>query len=105
MEIATEKTKTMVISKDSVRCKLAVENKIVEYIHYGNILLGSKNISRGKVEEVSQQTNKASRVAGCLNDTIWRNRFLTMEVKTRNKTVMICTSEIRRETRSSQNIY
>lgn len=76
MIISTEKTKTIVITKEPIRCKLEIENKIIEQLmdfKYLGINLSSYG---DLVSEVKEQVTKASRVAGCLNDTIWRNRYL-----------------------------
>lgn len=46
--------------------------------------LGIKISSDGKVEkEVKHQVNKANKIAGCPNDTIFRNKFLSIETNTR----------------------
>ena len=61
MEIGAEKARSMVISKNPVRRKLAVE--IIEHIIETDYL--EKRISSvGKIEEeISHQTNEANRVA------------------------------------------
>lgn len=45
--------------------------------------LGIKSFSFGKLEERPKKTReyKANRAAGCLNDSIWKNKYLTSEQK------------------------
>ncbi|XP_030746595.1 uncharacterized protein LOC115875314 [Sitophilus oryzae] len=46
--------------------------------------LGIELSGYGDIEtEVRLQTTKAMRVAGCLNDTIWKNKYIGVEVKSR----------------------
>lgn len=70
MKISAEKTKSVVISKEPIRCKLEIDNQIIEQVmaikYLGIKLTYNNNIE----EEVKEQTLKANRIAGCLNDTI-----------------------------------
>lgn len=83
MKISPEKLKCMVISKEPIRCKLEIDTKIIEQVmkfEYLGIPISSySELDR----EVQQQIIKANRVAGCLNYTIWNNKHLQAEMKTR----------------------
>lgn len=67
--------------------------------------------SEGRVEEeVGQKRNKANRPAGCLNDTVWRNRYLKRKAKTRIykiiiRLIMSKTTEIRADTSKTQRLF
>jgi hypothetical protein len=46
--------------------------------------LGIRFSSYGNIEdEVKEQVTEANSVAGCLNDTIWRNIYIRKETKSR----------------------
>lgn len=84
MKISSSKTKCMVISSPSpIRCKLQVDDNIIEQILTFNYL-GVTIASYGDLHgEVSQQAQKATRVSGCLNQVIWKNKYLNIETKAR----------------------
>jgi hypothetical protein len=43
---------------------------------------GIKISGDGKIEEeIKHQTNKANRAAGCLNDTIWKNKYISLIIR------------------------
>jgi hypothetical protein len=74
MLISNQKTKTMVIAKQPVRCKLLDDNEIIEQTSEVNYL-GIKLTSDENTErEVSEQLMKANRIIGCLDDFVWRNK-------------------------------
>jgi hypothetical protein len=111
MKISPQKTKSMVISKEPVRCKLVTEQNITE-LTMGMKYLGIRLSSYGNIEdEVKGHVTKANRVAGCLNNTIWRNKYSRKETKTTlYKTVpvvrpiMIYTAETRPDTARTQRL-
>ena len=73
----------MTISKFPLRCKLELERKIIEQVMVIKYL-GVEITSWGSLQnEVVHQANKAARIAGCMNDIIWKNKFLNKEAKTR----------------------
>ena len=37
--------------------------------------------SRNLVKEIKTQAQKAARMTGCLNDLVWRNRYIRKETK------------------------
>lgn len=83
MKISLTKTKSMTISKLPLRCKLELERKIIEQVMTIRYL-GVELTSWGALQnEVMYQANKAARIAGCMNDIIWKNKYLNKETKTR----------------------
>lgn len=82
-KISTLKTKSMVISKNPIRCKLELEKQIIEQVMCFQYL-GFQLSSSGLLQtEILNQITKANRVSGYLNDTIWRNKYLHIEPKVR----------------------
>jgi hypothetical protein len=46
--------------------------------------LGKRLSSCGNIEvEVEDRVRKGNRVAGCLNDTTWRNKYIRKEIKSK----------------------
>jgi hypothetical protein len=46
--------------------------------------LGIDIISHGLLQdEVKGQINKANKISGCLNNTVWNNKYITRETKSR----------------------
>ena len=69
----------MTTSKTPLRCKLEVDRKIIQQVMKFKYLVISIS-GFGDVEaEVREHTQKATRIAGCLSDTIWRNRNIGTE--------------------------
>ena len=79
----------MTTSKTPLRCKLEVNKKIIQQLikfkYLGISISGFGDVKT----EVSEQTQKATRVAGCMNDTIWRNRHIGTENKSRKYKAVI----------------
>lgn len=73
----------MTTSKEPLRYKFEINWNIVEqavsFRSLGIDLSNYWNVKNG----VLQQVNKANRVAGCLGDTIWRNKHLSLKIKSR----------------------
>ncbi|XP_044749727.1 uncharacterized protein LOC123310328 [Coccinella septempunctata] len=86
MLISVEITKCM--SREPLRGKLEVDGKVIKH-----------ESSFGYLSQVA----RANKVAGCLNNTIWKNRNLRMETKTpiyktTIRPIMIYTAETRPDT-------
>lgn len=62
------------ISKHSIKCKLVVNDKIVQVSRYLGVETSSDT---HKSEEVRTQATKAARISGYLRDTIWRNKHMS----------------------------
>lgn len=81
MEISTNKTKCMCISKNPIRCKLEVNGKIIQQVMDFKYLGIHISSSRRLIDEVRTQVFKASRISGYLRDVIWKNKYLNIESK------------------------
>lgn len=109
MKISFTKTKCMTTSKMPIRCKLEVEGEIIQQVmrfrYLGIELSGYDEVE----EEGREQTVKAARAAGCLNDTIWRNKNMTTVTKTRIykmkiRPIMTYCAEIRPDTTKTKRL-
>ena len=109
MKISIAKSKCMVVSKEPRRCKLEIQRKIIEQTMNFNYL-GSGLSSNGILHtEVRKQVNKAARIAGSLNDMIWRNKYLRTETKVRIyksvvRPVLTYTSETRADSSKTKQM-
>jgi len=83
MSIAINKTKSLVVAKEPRRCKLAVNDEIVEQVMSFRYFGVEITAHQHRGSEVKNQIDKASRIAGCLKNIIWKNQFLKIEAKTR----------------------
>jgi len=83
MEISVEKTKSMVISREPIRCKLVVYDKIIEQVMSFKYLGIETTSTRSLFNEVRSQANNASRISGYLRDTIWNNKYMSTNSKVR----------------------
>lgn len=83
MIISTQKTKCMTTSKTPLRCKLEVEGKVIQQEMKFRYLGIEISVCGDVEEEVREQTTRATRVAGCLNDTVWRNKNISIQTKSR----------------------
>ncbi|XP_072158040.1 uncharacterized protein [Bemisia tabaci] len=81
MKVSAAKTKSMVVSRNPIRCKLEVDGKMIEQVmefkYLGALLTSAKDVGT----EVQDQALKAARVAGCLNEMVWRNNTWPEKVK------------------------
>ncbi|XP_044766305.1 uncharacterized protein LOC123322425 [Coccinella septempunctata] len=83
MSISISKTKSLTISKEPIRFKLALNDQPIEQVmsfEYLGIIASS---SRNTYDEVKAQVNKAARVSGCLHSTIWKNKCMSITSKAR----------------------
>ena len=109
MIISTQKTKCMTTSKVPLRCKLEVEGNVIQQ-EMKFKYLGIEISGYGDVEaEVRERTTKATRIAGCLNDTIWRNKNIEVETKARIykatvRPIMTYTAETRPDTAKTKQL-
>ena len=83
MEISTTKTKSLVISKEPIRCKLVVENHPIEQVMSFQYLGVNTTSDRNLISEVRSQTTKFNNLSGCLRDVIWKNKFMLNQNKDR----------------------
>ena len=99
----------MTTTKIPLRCKLEVKGSITQQemrFKYLEIELPGY----GDVDaEVREQTTRATKIAGCLNATIWRNKNIGLEAKSRIyktaiRPIMTCTAETRPETTKTKRL-
>lgn len=109
MTISAQKTKCMTTSKEPLRCKLEVDGQVIQQ-EMKFKYLGIDITSYGNVEdEVRQQVAKANKIAGCLNDVIWRNKHLKKHTKARVykttiRPIMTYTAETRADTARTRRL-
>lgn len=76
-------TKSMVVSKEPIRCKLAIDNHLIEQVssfnYFGVLTSRDRNITK----EVRTQANKAAIILGYLRDIIWKNKYISLQNKVR----------------------
>ncbi|XP_055380820.1 uncharacterized protein LOC129611625 [Condylostylus longicornis] len=109
MEISVEKTKNMVISKNPLRCKLAVYEKSIEQVMEFKYLGALITSSRDLTKEVKTQATKASSISGYLKDVIWKNKHMNIRSKTRIyktciRPIITYAIESRADTKKTENI-
>lgn len=81
--ISHKKSICMTTSIEPKRCKLELDGKIIQQ-EMTFKYLGIDLTNYGNVEqEVRKRVIKGNQIAGCLNDTIWKNKHLQIETKTR----------------------
>ncbi|XP_060524527.1 uncharacterized protein LOC132700944 [Cylas formicarius] len=109
MTISAQKTKCMTTSKEPLRCKLEVDGQVIQqemkFKYLGIDITSYVNV----VDEVRQQVAKANKVAGCLNDVIWRNKHLKKHTevrvcKTTIRPIMTYTAETRSDTAKTSRL-
>ncbi|XP_055372045.1 uncharacterized protein LOC129606020 [Condylostylus longicornis] len=83
MKISVSKTKSMTISKDSLRCKLAIDGTIIEQVMSFNYLGVEVTSDRDSNREVRAQASKGAAISGYLRDVIWSNRYMLLDNKIR----------------------
>lgn len=110
MKVSAAKTKSMVVSRNPIRCKLEVDGKMIEQVmefkYLGALLTSAKDLGT----EVRDQALKAARVAGCLNEMVWRNKYMARESKVRVyktivRPVLTFATETRAETKRTKQQF
>lgn len=79
MQLSTAKTKSMVISKLPVRCKLVVDNLPIEQALEFSYLGTTITSYQSRTEEIQHQINKANRIVGALRQIILNNKYMSIE--------------------------
>ena len=83
LKISSKKTESLIISKEPLKCNLQVNNMNVEQVTSFNYLGVHITSSKDLTMEVRHQAIKVSRISGCLNETMWSNKYLRNEAKVR----------------------
>ncbi|XP_057663104.1 uncharacterized protein LOC130898078 [Diorhabda carinulata] len=109
MKISAAKIKCMITSKTPISCKLVVDDEIIQqemkFKYSGPDISGSVDVG----VEVRNQAAKAARTSTYLNDTIFRNKYIVIESKSRiYKTVirpiLTYTAETKPDTSNTKRI-
>ena len=109
INISVTKTRAMTTSKTPLRCKLEIDGKSVQQ-EMKFKYLGIEISGYGDIEtEVRGQAMKAARTAACLNNTIWSNKHMGIETKSRIykaaiRPILTYTAETRPETSKTKQI-
>jgi len=109
MTISIEKPKSITFAKDPVRCKLVVQDKIIEQISQFKYLSMDLSSYHDPVKDLRSQINKAPAMSGCLRQIIWANEYMRKDSKVRiNKTcirpIMTYGIETREETNKTKRM-
>ncbi|GJQ83106.1 putative Si dkeyp-35f12.3 [Trypoxylus dichotomus] len=79
MIINTDKSKCLATSKELVRYRLEVDERMIEQVNHFKYLRAIITSSGNLDSEVRKQTMKASQISDCLRNIVWRNKYLKME--------------------------
>lgn len=109
MTISIEKTKSLVMSKDPIRCKLMVDGRTIEQVMQFNYLGSHITSCRNLIAETRQNSIKASKISGNLRDIIWKNKYMTTNSKVRIyktcvRPVLTYAAETRAETSKTKQL-
>jgi hypothetical protein len=63
---------------------LEIQGKVIEQVINVKYLGVEVTSDGAQQSEVKHQAYKAARLCGCLNDTIWRNKYLRQETEMRS---------------------
>jgi len=78
-----KKTKSITFAKDAVRCKLVLQDKIMEQVSQFKYLGMDLSSYHDPVKDLRSQINKASAMSGCLRQIIWANEYMRKDSKIR----------------------
>lgn len=81
MSISIEKTKSMTIAKEPLRCKLVIEDKPIEQVMQFKYLGMNISSDHDPTKDLRGQINKAAVTSGCLREIIWNNQYMRMDSK------------------------
>lgn len=109
MVISIPKTKSMVIAREPRRCKLEINNKIIEQVFSFNYLGVTISPYGSLKDSVRHQMNKAARISGALRNIIWKNNCMTTTSKVRIykacvRPIMTYAAETRAETAETKRM-
>lgn len=109
MTISTEKTKSITFAKDPVRCKLVVQDKIIEQVSQFKYLGMDLSSHHDPAKDLRSQINKATAMSGCLRQTIWANEYMRWDskvkiYKTCIRPIMTYGIETREETNKTKSM-
>jgi hypothetical protein len=109
MEISLSKTKSLVISRNNIKCEVKPRDTVIEQVPKFNYVGTEISAKRDLKQEVRTQATRAARISGCLYNLIWLNKYMSTEskvciYKTNVRPVLTYTSETRAETTYTQQL-
>ena len=109
MEISLSKTKSLVISRNSIHCEVKLRDTVIEQVPKFNYLGAEISANRDLKHEVRTQATRAAHISSCLYDLIWLNKYMSTEskvsiYKTIVSPVLTYASETRAETTYTQQL-
>jgi hypothetical protein len=81
MEISLGKTKSVVISRNNIKCEVKLRDTVIEQVPKFNYLGAEISAKRDLKQEVRTQATRATRISGCLYNLIWLNKYMSTESK------------------------
>jgi hypothetical protein len=83
MQINTDKTKNLVVSKEFIRCKLVANDRPIEQVRRFNYLGAEIAIEGDLKSEVFKQVCKAAFIYGSMKQVVWKNKNVDVDSKFR----------------------
>ena len=83
MQISTPKTKCLVVNRNHLTCNINLHGSLIEQVPKFNYLGTEISSNRDLNLEVKQHILKGTRIAGCLNNVIWKNKHMSVDSKTK----------------------
>lgn len=81
MIVLMEKTKSVAISKETIRCKLELERNMINQDMSFSYLRVLSTSNRNGNQQAIQQVIKGSEILGYLRDATWTNKYMTVDSK------------------------
>ncbi|XP_060525304.1 uncharacterized protein LOC132701439 [Cylas formicarius] len=78
---SVEKTKSMTMTREPIRCKLIVEDKPIEQVMQFQYLGMNMSSCHDPTKDLRDQINKASATSGCLREIVWANGYMQKDSK------------------------
>jgi hypothetical protein len=83
MEISLSKTKSLVISRNNIKCEVKLRDTVIEQVPKFNYLEAEISAKRELKQEVRTQATSAAGISGCLCNLIWPNKNCICQQKVR----------------------
>jgi hypothetical protein len=83
MEISLSKTKSLIISRNNIKCEVKLRETIIEQVSKFNYLGAEISAKRDLKQEVRTQAMRAARISGCLYNLMWLNKYSICQQKVR----------------------
>jgi hypothetical protein len=76
IEISLSKTKSLVISRNNIKCEVKLRDTVIEQVPMFNYLGTEISAKRDLKQEVRTQATRVARISGCLYNLIWLNKYI-----------------------------